>query len=1395
MLRTERGPRASTVTDRMRLTAVCSLLTALVFQQQPGRLLPDTKLDLAVDPGGLLTRALHLWEPLGFFGQVQNQAYGYLFPMGPFFLLGHLAQLPAWVVQRAWISVLVCAAFLGVVRLAGLLGIGTPGARLVAGLAYALAPRMVTVLGAASVEALPMALAPWVLVPLVRGSLGGSPRVAAMRSGVAVLLAGGVNAVATAAVLPLPVLYLVTLRRGRRRTALAGWWTLAVLLAVGWWLVPLLLLGRYSPPFLGFIESARVTTLPTNLADTLRGTDHWLGFLADTDGPVWRAGWTLVTTPALVVESSVLAGLGLVGIGLRGLAHRSFLTLGVLAGLVLVTLGHVGPVDGLLAGPLQQLMDGVLAPLRNVHKFDPVLRLPLALGLAHLLGRVSLAGRDEVAVPRATVAAAYVVVAALVAGVAGPVLVRQLAPRGTFASVPGYWHDTADWLSAHGEGGRALLVPASRAGTYYWGDPRDEPLQALARSPWGVRDAVPLARPGHIRFLDGVERRLAAGRPSAGLADSLRRAGVGYLVVRNDLDHGRAGTARPVLVHAAVAGSPGLSRVATFGPPVGGGSTPEGLVDQQLDRPYAAVEVYAVARPAGRVSAYPADQAVQVSGGPESLLGLDDLDWLRGAPTVLTADAPPGLRSGRSVVTDGLRRREVNFGRLGAGSASAVLARRDPLRLGGTARDYLDDPAADPADGAGHGAAGTVAVWRGGRAVTSSSASDADAFGAARPEHQPVAALDGDPATAWLSSGSGGAVGEWFELRLRRPRSPAGAELLVDDEAPGPRVTRLRVTTDGGSRVVALSADQRRVRLVLPARPTRTLRVTALAVEGGGNGFTFGLREVRVPGVAVSRPLRTPADLRGPAADRPAWVSLRTEDDRRRGCTLVGERPLCAGVLARPGEEEAGLDRLVALPAAGDYRRAATVEARPGAALDALLAGTVAGTRVAASSSAVADPRGSGQAAADRDLGTGWVAAPADDEPALQVRLPEPRRVTGLQLLVDPALAASRAASVIVRTPEGIRSGTLRPDGVVRFRGVRTDRLEVTFPVVVPLPSYDPYSRATTFAPVGLSELRVIGADDLRLAPAEDALVGSPCGQGPDLDLGAERVPTRVLATRADVVAGRPVQATPCGPGTTRLAAGEVRVTARSTPVWSVTGVALVPDLDFARAATPVPTTVTRWSAADRRVEVGERARPALLVVHENANEGWQADYAGRRLERVTVDGWQQGYLVPAGAAGAVTLRFAPDRGYRLGLLGGLLAALLLVGSAVVPARRGTADPVALPAAWPWPVAAALGAAALVLVGGVAGLLVAGTAVAAGRLLPRRAAGLVPALVGITAALLAGLLLALDGWAGGSTYGGDRWPAPAAALVAFGALVAAWVRGGQAATRLFRRRNGRSTSR
>lgn len=116
------------------------LLTAIAFAQRPGQVTFDTKIDLAANPIHFMARALHLWNPEATAGELQNQAYGYLFPMGPFFAVGQLLGVPPWITQRLWTALLLAAAFYGLLRLARVMNIGTEPTRYAAALGYALAP-------------------------------------------------------------------------------------------------------------------------------------------------------------------------------------------------------------------------------------------------------------------------------------------------------------------------------------------------------------------------------------------------------------------------------------------------------------------------------------------------------------------------------------------------------------------------------------------------------------------------------------------------------------------------------------------------------------------------------------------------------------------------------------------------------------------------------------------------------------------------------------------------------------------------------------------------------------------------------------------------------------------------------------------------------------------------------------------------------------------------------------------------------------------------------------------------------------------------------------------------------------------------------------------------------
>ncbi|MDQ6783136.1 MAG: alpha-(1-_3)-arabinofuranosyltransferase, partial [Actinomycetota bacterium] len=895
-------------TPRWAVLAPAVALVAVCFAQEPGRLAADTKLDLSVNPVSFLLRGLQLWDPASGFGHVEDQVQGYLLPMGPFFTIGHAAHLPPWIVQRAWMGLLLAVAYVGLLRLADALDIGRPGARLVGGLAYALSPQMLAMLGPISANVLSSSLLPWVLLYLVRGSTTGSPRRAAAASAVAVALMGGANAASTLAVLVLPGLWLLTRAPGPRRRSLTGWWLAGVVLATSWWLVPLVIEGRYAFSFLPYIEQASNTTATTSATEVLRGTAHWLDFFTYRGQPWWPGANVLIAAPAAVLASGVLAAAGLAGLAHGRLAERRVLALSMLAGLAVMAAGYAGALGGPWAQAARTLLDGPLVAFRNVHKFEPLVRLPLALGLVHVVALLTRESRQE----RRLVGAVLVVA---VAGTALPVLQGQLLARGSFARVPAYWSQAAAWLGHHAGRQESLLLPGSGFPDYVWGRPTDEPLQALATSPWAVRDQAPLGGNGSTLVIDAVDQRLVAGLPIPGLAPFLARAGVRYLVVRNDLDWVRAGAPDPARVAAVLGASPGIGLVARFGPERTPEAPPIGTPTAAERQARPAVQIYQVDGNAGPVVAYPAATTTVLSGGPQGLLALADRGALAGTGlVVLAGQAGPGLGSpARSVVTDSSTRRAVNFGAIYDG-ASYVLGARGGPAGGGPVHQRL------AVAGVAHQTV-AVAQGSGGEGPVTVRASSYATAVAPHPENQPMAAFDGDPATAWESGSAGSSDGQWVELDLGRRRSFGSVTISLLDPPGGPLPGRLVLTTDAGSRTVSPAATAAPQTFRLPPGPTRRLRVTLGAVRGEATSATSfsraGLSDIALPGLTVTPLLQVPADETGPFSKPGAPPPMYLFDRLRTA------QPL------RVSEEDR-LDRRFEVPQRASFTLTGTASGPPG---------------------------------------------------------------------------------------------------------------------------------------------------------------------------------------------------------------------------------------------------------------------------------------------------------------------------------------------------------------------------------------------------------------------------------------------------------------------------------
>lgn len=1300
--------------ERLRVLACCLTLTALAFSTRPGAILADTKIDMAVNPLGFLGRALHLWDPEQF-GQLQNQAVGYLFPMGPFFALGDVIGMPAWITQRLWTSLLLCLAFVGMWKLARRLGIGGPGSRLFAAMAYALAPNALSTLGQLSSEYMPVAMLPWIVLPLVAAASGEGGRLrAAAASGLAIACCGGINATATVAVLVVPFLYILTRPRGSFRPRLLAWWSAAAAAAMAWWLVPLLLTGTYGFSWLTYTEKAETTTGPTGLINVLRGAERWVSYLL-VDGQVWwPVGHALAVDPVPVICTGAVAALGLAGLLGRLLPERTFLLVALLTGVAILSIGHISGIPGPFAGQMRELLDGPLAPLRNLHKFDAAVRLPLALGLAHLLvvatgkagaawksgtagkagdGRVrSLGGGPAFGGTLKALVSLPVAAAVALGGIGVTAVTNGLSGPGDFRQVPQYWRDAASWINARAGQQGVLAVPGAPFGEYLWGRPMDDIVQPLLTARWGVRQLVPAGSPGYTRALDAIDLQVRSGRGSPGLSEFLGRMGIRYVLVRNDLRRETLRGAWPARVHQALDGSPGLRKVASFGGPLGG-DVQDAI--SAVDQKYPALEVYEVEGAAAVANIADAADPVRVYGGPESLLAMADDGALPEGPVLLDDDAPD--LEGTPVVTDSPRLVRRNFGELHQTTPTLSAEHRRE------ATDVLDT---------GWKQYATHVTYGGGvRDVTaSSSAAGDDAIPQTRKlGATPYAAFDGDRFTAWETGGWEGPSGQWLRVDFDKPRDVTSltAAFVQNTASLGPPVSRVAVETENGTLEQDVRAAVTPQPLRAPDGPTRwlRLRITELASEPLIPALTrAAVSEVSIGGVKPTRTYTLPAPK---AVDGPATYVMSRRPGATAECMKGSLRWVCSPSLGSEDEEGAGFDRTFTSAVAGRAPVTGTAVLTDQRLIDRYTAAK--GQPAVTASSTLSDhPAAQPRSGFDGDPATTWIASDKEDAPTYSVRWNGRERVSTITLERPPAVSGP----IRVRIEGGngdVREGLSDAQGKLSFAPMTTDRLTITF------------FRETQVQPVQLTDLVVPGVDpfpDVRAYPLQ-----LPCGYGPKLRTGTPGtqttgtqttgsqttgspttgspgavIRTKATGTLGDLLAGRPLRFSACEQAT--LTAGPNRLTTAPLDSFRIDTVTVgAKPRRTTTARPPRQVEIISWGSSSRKLKV-DAPTSSFLTVNENFNDGWRATVGGTELRAVRLDGWKQGWLVPAGTGGVVELTYGPDRAQRIAVVAGLNLLLVLLIIAVWPRGSGNRrDPRqrprrALVAGTGWPAWAAVGLAA-----------------------------------------------------------------------------------------------------
>ncbi|AZM53065.1 DUF3367 domain-containing protein [Streptomyces sp. WAC 01529] len=1273
-----RGPRS-----RRWLLGFWAAVFVLFLAVKPGRMTFDTKLGVTVDPWQFLSDLGQLWHDRGGFGGIQDQYVGYAFPMLPFYGLADLVRLPVWFAERLWLSLIVSVAFWGALRLAERLGIGNRQSRLLGAVVYALWPTFTVVVGSTSAAALPGAFLPWVLLPLTNERI--SARLAACRSALIIPFMGGVNAAATLASLLPVALFLLSRPNGPRKRKLITWWVPGVILATAWWIVPLLMLGIHGENFLPYVENSATTTGTMSATETLRGAGNWVAYL--NFGEAWLpAGWTVATAVVTVVCSALAAALGLAGLARRDLPERRWLVLTVLSVVLITLAGYGGAFGAPFHETVQSWLNGGLVPFRNIYKFQTGLALALAFGLMHLAGVASQARRGARPVRGRRYAPAIAALLVL-PGLAWPYLNGSILQPGSFQKLPTYWQTTADWLEKYSPDSRALVVPATAHGIYTWGSPIDQPLDVLAESRWAQRDYVPFGTPGNRRAMDAVEQALMTGGEVPGLTDYLSRAGLHYVVVRNDLDPDQVGHVPTATVKRTLEES-GFRRVTGFGPKTTGGTIPddtplqvEGLYPR--DR---AVEIYAPGEGAerpGQAALKPVSNTAVVSGGPESLLPLSADPAMRDRPAVLTGDNHPGVGTpGLQAVGDGLRRADTRFGLVNSNTSYTY----GPDER--NAPDAVQDPGKKPhqilpTNGVEHQ---TTAELRGAKSVSASSYGN---WLFHLPQYDPVNAFDGDPATAWAEGGSDSAAGEWikaeFNSEITVPSSFRVTPLPQDGVRAAP--TRVRVETEAGSVTSSLQPDGTPQRVKARAGATDWIKITIVDTQEARPGLTgAGFSEITLPEVRVTKLLQLPKDAqKAVGADATTYSLHRSSDPNALS----------------PVNAEAGLHRRFTTTGSGEYEVKASAVAMPGAALDELLYKVAPEQKqqiIATADSTARLGRGlSPRNLTDGDLTTAWIAG-TDNRPVVHLKWPGKQPVGEIVLPAAGGLS-TRPEKIEISSPDGATTAGVDENGIARFTPITTDQMDITITKTAPLAVHNPVADDDLQLPVGLTEVYVPALDTYRTPqPDVSERFSLPCGQGPAMSIDGELYETSAKGKVSDLTERRPVEISLCQRGekdtAVRLDAGAHSVETGDSGPLAVMDASLTRGTPGEVDKTTRELKIKDWLGDRREVSVGAGAA-SYLSTYENVNDGWKATLNGKELTSLRLDGWQQGWLVPKGEGGTVKLTYEPSQTYEIGLILAGVGVLALVGLVLVRRREPNTDALTPAPPAPGPI---LGTVALTLV-------------------------------------------------------------------------------------------------
>ena len=1259
-------PRATRPERRSWIWGGTALLAVLAYAPllavRHGVVTPDTKTYLYLDPVRFLSQVPFMWNPTVALGTVTHEYIGYLLPMGPFFVVFHLLDVPVWVAQRLWMGSILFAAGAGILYLCRVMGLRGPGP-VAAATAYMLSPYFLQYASRISVLLLPWAGLPFMLAFTIVALRRGGWREPALFA-IVVALVSGINASSIIYVAVAPILWLlyavVVLRESTWRHALATGLRITVLTlgACLWWMAGLEVEAAYGVNVLKYTETVSSTSQTSNASEILRGLGYWYFYGSDHLGAWTNAAVRFTQQISLLVTSYAIPVLTLVSAAFVRWRERSFFLVLLFLGMVL----SVGPFPYTdptrIGGALKDFMTNTTAglALRSTDRATPVVLLALAMllgsALTALWRRLSIVG---------------IVTALLVAGLVvanNPSFFNgEAVSAGTLtqpATLPSYQLAAIKHLNATHPGTRVFAIPGNDFASDRWGNTVDTPQSALLNRDFVTREQQIMGSIATADTLFAVDGPYQDGTANTNaLAPMARLMGAGDLLVEYDQRYEHYGVPHPLLLAQLLSQTPlGLSDPTSFGAPRPNISTYSTLNEADLAAPAnlawpSPLVDYTVSNPRPLLRAESDTGAVVMEGdatGLNNLAGLGLLSndnaiyyagTLAGDPSRLHQLAGQGAQL---VLTDTNRKQAFQWASMTANAGFTETPSDDPAKT---------DPRDSPIDlfpGAGISSK-TVASYDGAVNITASSYGNGITY---NPEYAASSAIDSNFDTAWITGTFvPDPAGQWWQAQFANPVTTNHVTLVQPQRGDRSRwISSVTVTFDGKDpehfQLTSASHAVTGQTLTFPTRSFHTLRVTIDSTTDDHQDFhsasAVGFSEVEIPGQTVRQVIDMPTQM---------LSSLGAASQSNR-LTVVMTRERQSQYPPRD-DPETIISRQFTLPTARSFTLAGSASLSaliPDDEVDDLVGRSTAGAGgdITAYSSGrlPGDLNATASTTLDGNPSTAWqpgLGIAAQNGATLTYDLKGNHTFSQLNMQVIADGRHSVPTSMTITSGTQVRTITLPaiadstvPGATttvpVSFAPISGSHFVVTFDTVRAESAGNYYSAGPLALPLGIAE---IGFPGVTSAPTPAQLPGTCVGNL--LTIDGKPIDVQVVGSTQQALSGSEVQVVPCGPdaGGITLSAGTHVVetapghntTCSSEPQtctgWNLDQLSLdsaagggVGSSGFPTAqGTPVlaatqpgsaPTVTQTSSHIDTQTaRVTGATQPFEFVLGESVNNGWKA--------------------------------------------------------------------------------------------------------------------------------------------------------------------------------------------